>query len=102
VRGHGRGGRNQELALAAAVVLEGMPCLAVMAFATDGVDGPTDAAGAIVSGETLRLPCSRGWDTAAALAHNDAYPLLQAARALIFTGPTGTNLGDLVVGLAYP
>lgn len=102
VKGRGRGGRNQELALAAAIVLEGMPGLAVMAFATDGVDGPTDAAGAIVSGETLRLHRRRRWDPTAALVDNDAYPLLQAARALVFTGPTGTNLSDLVVGLAYP
>ncbi len=102
VSGRGRGGRNQELALAAALVLEGIPGLAVMALATDGIDGPTDAAGAIVSGETLRLPRSRGWNPVAALADNDAYPLLEAARALVFTGPTGTNLGDLAVGLAYP
>ncbi|MEW6566884.1 MAG: DUF4147 domain-containing protein [Chloroflexota bacterium] len=101
VRNGGRGGRNQELALGAALVLEGTPGLAVMALATDGIDGPTDAAGAIVTGETARRARVLGLDPQRALARHDSYPLLNACQALIRTGPTGTNLGDLVVGLGY-
>jgi len=101
VTGEGRGGRNQELALAAALGLEGVPGVAVMSLASDGIDGPTDAAGAVVSGETTAQARALGLDPNAALALNDAYPLLNAVGALLRTGPTGTNVGDLVVGLAY-
>jgi hydroxypyruvate reductase len=101
VRGSGRGGRNQEMALAAARVLEGLPNVAIMTLATDGVDGPTDAAGAIVTGETVPLSRSLGLDPEAALCENDAYTLLYAVNALIRTGPSGTNLNDLAVGLVY-
>jgi hydroxypyruvate reductase len=101
VTGEGRGGRNQELALAAALGLEGVPGVAVMSLASDGIDGPTDAAGAVVSGETTAQARALGLDPKAALALNDAYPLLNAVGALLLTGPTGTNVGDLVVGLAY-
>ncbi len=102
VRDGGQGGRNQELALAAALALEGTPGLAVMALATDGIDGPTDAAGAVVTGETAPRACSLSLDPEGALRRHDSYPLLDACGALLRTGPTGTNLGDLVVGLAYP
>lgn len=101
VRGKGRGGRNQELALAASLVLDGIPGVAMMSLATDGADGPTDAAGAVVTGESLAQMQKAGIDVKAALAENDAYPALQACGALIHTGPTHTNLNDLVVGLAY-
>jgi glycerate 2-kinase len=101
VQGAGKGGRNQETALAAAMVLDGIRHVAVMTLATDGMDGPTDAAGAVVSGETLGHMRRLNIDPHAALAENDAYPVLHACRALIRTGPTGTNLNDLVVGLAY-
>jgi glycerate 2-kinase len=101
VTGGGRGGRNQELALAAALGLEGVPHVAVMSLATDGIDGPTDAGGAVISGETAAQAHSLGLDPAAALALNDSYPLLNAVGSLLFTGPTGTNVGDLVVGLSY-
>jgi glycerate-2-kinase len=97
----GQGGRNQELALAAAIGLQGTPGRAIMAWASDGVDGPTDAAGAVVDGGLVRRAGSLGLDPAAALARNDSYPLLEALHALIHSGPTGTNLNDLVVGLAY-
>jgi hydroxypyruvate reductase len=99
VRGHGRGGRNQELALAAALALEGLPGVALMALATDGTDGPTDAAGALVDGTTIGAARSLGLDPVAALANNDAYPLLEAVGALLLTGPTGTNVNDLLVVL---
>lgn len=101
VRGGGRGGRNQEAALAAAIVLEGRPGTAVLALATDGVDGPTDAAGAAVTGETLAAARARGFDPGRALEENDSYPLLDAAGALLRSGPTGTNVSDLLVGLAW-
>jgi hydroxypyruvate reductase len=101
VRGQGLGGRNQELALAAAIALADTQGIAVMSFATDGIDGPTDAAGAIVTGDTAARARSFGFVPQEALQENDAYPLLKAAGALLHTGPTGTNLNDLVVGLIY-
>lgn len=101
VRGSGRGGRNQELALSAAVSLDGTPGVALMTLATDGVDGPTDAAGAIVTGQTAAAAREVGLDLVAALADNDAYPCLDRLGALIRTGPTGTNLNDIAVGLVY-
>ena len=72
-----------------------------MALATDGVDGPTDAAGAVVTGETLALARAQGFDPGRALADNDSYPLLDAAGALLRSGPTGTNVSDLLAGLAW-
>lgn len=97
VRGRGKGGRNQELALAAAIALEGVPGVTLMALATDGTDGPTDAAGAIVDGETARRAREAGLDPLAALDANDSYPLLDRVGALMRTGPTGTNVNDLLV-----
>ncbi len=99
VRGQGQGGRNQELALAAALALDGLPDIALLALATDGTDGPTDAAGAIIDGGTAELARAAGWDPAAALADNNAYPLLDAVGALLRTGPTGTNVNDITVVL---
>ena len=96
IRGEGKGGRNQELALAAALALDGWPGVLVMALATDGSDGPTDAAGAVVTGETVSLARARGFDPLAALAANDSYPLFDALGGLIHTGPTGTNVNDLL------
>jgi len=99
VRGNGKGGRNQELALAAALALEGLPDVALLALATDGTDGPTDAAGAIVDGATAGRARSLGLDLHAALRDNDAYPALAALEALLRLGPTGTNVNDLLVML---
>ena len=99
IRGQGRGGRNQELALSAALSLEGVAEAEIMALATDGSDGPTDAAGAIVDGETAARARRLGLDPRRALAENDSYPLLEAAGALMITGPTGTNVNDLLVAL---
>ncbi len=97
VRGRGRGGRNQELALAAALGLAGMEGVALMALATDGTDGPTDAAGAIVDGTTVNRVRKQGWDPRATLRDNNSYPLLDAAGDLLRLGPTGTNVNDLLV-----
>jgi hydroxypyruvate reductase len=97
VTGSGKGGRNQELALAAALALAGLPNVALMALATDGTDGPTDAAGAVVSGETVQRMRARDLHPRQALADNDAYPILDAIGALMRTGPTGTNVNDVLV-----
>lgn len=94
VTGAGSGGRNQEAALAAAMAIEGGEIL-FMAAGTDGIDGPTDAAGGLVDGGTTGLIEQAGWNPAAALTDNDSYHALEAAGALIRTGPTGTNVADL-------
>jgi glycerate 2-kinase len=93
----GRGGRNQELALAAALELEGLPPrFALCALATDGDDGPTDAAGAIVDGGTVARGQAAGLDARDHLDRHDAYPYLDATGDLLRLGPTGTNVNDLV------
>jgi len=99
VRGRGRGGRNQEVALGAGDALEGEVAL-LAALGTDGIDGPTDAAGAITTGSTIERARSVGLDAHSALADNDAYPFFDALGDLIRTGPTGTNVMDLYLGLA--
>ena len=95
VRGEGKGGRNQELALAAALAMEGLEGAAVVSLATDGTDGPTDAAGAIATGSTVSQARELGLDGARSLADNDAYPFFAALGDLVFTGPTNTNVNDL-------
>lgn len=97
VTGDGRGGRNQELALAAAASLDGLPAVLLVGFATDGRDGPTDAAGAVVDGTTLARARRAGFDPVRHLQNNDAYSLLDATGDLIRTGPTGTNVADLAL-----
>lgn len=99
--GAGKGGRNQEAALAAALGLDASYDAAVMAFATDGVDGPTDAAGAVVNTETCKRARAMGLDPVDALRRHDSYTLLDCLGCLIRTGPTGTNVNDIVVALAY-
>jgi len=100
VRGGGKGGRNQEFALAAAVELAGEGAMAVLAAGTDGIDGPTDAAGAFVDGTTVARAASLGLDPVAHLENNDAYPFFEALGDLVVTGPTGTNVADLAIGWA--
>jgi len=100
VHGDGKGGRNQEFALAAAGELAGEGEIAVLAAGTDGVDGPTDSAGAYADGTTLARASSLGLDPGAHLSRNDAYPFFEALGDLVVTGPTGTNVADLVIGLA--
>jgi hydroxypyruvate reductase len=95
----GLGGRCQELALAAAEELAGVPGVALLAAGTDGRDGPTDAAGALIDGETWQRATAAGRDPGADLRRHDAYPALDAAGALIRPGPTGTNVMDVVIGL---
>jgi glycerate 2-kinase len=99
VRGEGMGGPNQEFALALAVELEGVEGWAALAVDTDGNDGPTDAAGGLVTGETAAAIREGGEDPAEALAENDAYHALEAGDALVSTGSTGTNVNDLRVVL---
>lgn len=102
VRGGGRGGRNQELALAAALALRGSRGVTVAALATDGQDGSTDAAGAIVDGATAEKIEERGLDARGCLENNDAYPALQVAGALVHRRPTGTNVNDLCIVILEP
>ncbi|MFQ5944824.1 MAG: glycerate kinase [Anaerolineae bacterium] len=97
LRGPGRGGRNQEMALAAALAADGLPGVLIACFATDGTDGPTDAAGAVIEGDTVARARSLGLDPARHLAENDAYPLFHALGDLIVTGPTRTNVNDLAL-----
>jgi len=99
VTGKGKGGRNQELALAFALAIEGVPGIGLLSAGTDGIDGPTDAAGAVVDGGTLAAARAAGLDPAASLANNDAYPLLDRCGALLRTGATGTNVMDLQLAL---
>jgi glycerate 2-kinase len=101
VRGRGLGGRNQELALAASLAIQGLPGVILVALGTDGTDGPTDAAGAVATGETLSLAQSLGLNPAAHLEDNDAYPFFDALDDLIRTGPTGTNVNDLLFLFAF-
>ncbi|QYJ15888.1 D-glycerate 2-kinase [Rubrobacter xylanophilus DSM 9941] len=95
VSGEGTGGPNQEFTLALALALEGVDGWAAFSVDTDGADGPTDAAGGLVDGETAARIRAAGLDPEEALARNDAHPALEAADALLITGPTGTNVNDL-------
>lgn len=95
--GAGRGGRNQELALAAAEGLTGLTEAAVFSFGSDGSDGPTDAAGGFVDQDSFAALRAAGLDPADVLRRNDAYPALERIGGLIRTGPTGTNVNDLAM-----
>lgn len=93
---HGRGGRNQELALAAALGLQGTAGITIVSLATDGTDGPTDSAGGLADGTTVVRGQALGLDAADHLRRHDAYPYLQAVHDLLVTGPTQTNVNDLI------
>jgi glycerate 2-kinase len=95
ISGRGKGGRNQELALAAAIQIEDLEEVMIVALATDGTDGPTDAAGAIADGSTLRRAGDKGLSARDYLADNDSYHFFEALEDLIITGPTNTNVNDL-------
>ena len=100
VRGAGKGGRNQELAVAAMEPLAALAPAALASIGTDGADGPTDAAGAMIDAGTFAaLGADAAGDIQRALADNDVYPLLDRVGAVVRTGPTGTNVGDLQVVL---
>jgi glycerate-2-kinase len=100
VTGGGKGGRAQEFAVAAALEIDGLENVWVMAVGTDGTDGPTDVAGAVVNGATVGHASRLGIDLASVLKRNDTYPVLKRLRCHITTGPTGTNVNDLYLLLA--
>lgn len=102
VRGGGKGGRNQEFALVAAAALAGIPSCAILAAGSDGTDGPTDAAGGFADGSSMKRADEQGQRWQDCLDDNDSYTLLQQLGDLYSCGPTGTNVMDLVLGLALP
>ena len=97
--GTGLGGRNQELALAAAPGIAGLADTVIFSLGSDGTDGPTDAAGGMVDGTTKGRLGALGLTVHQVLTENDAYPALQQVDGLIMTGPTGTNVNDVAVVL---
>jgi hydroxypyruvate reductase len=101
LKGKGKGGRNQELALSAVDVLAGLKDVMLVSLATDGEDGPTDAAGAVVTGESAQRAESLGMSAADYLSRNDAYSYFDSLDDLVRTGPSGTNVNDLVICFAF-
>lgn len=99
LKGNGRGGRNQELALSAAIEIAGIKNAAVFSVGSDGTDGPTDAAGGYVDGDTAAELKAAGLDIENLLENNDSYRALKATKGLVITGPTGTNVNDVSVVL---
>ena len=99
LRGRGKGGRNQELALSAAQQIHGLDNVAVLSLGSDGTDGPTDAAGGVVDGKSRALLEAQGLRISAILDENDAYNGLKACDGLLITGPTGTNVNDVSIAL---
>ena len=97
VRGNGKGGRNQEMALTVAMRLAGVYDFVFLSGGTDGTDGPTDAAGGIVDGETVKRGEEKGLDCYSYLENNDSYHYLRAVDGLVMTGPTGTNVMDVQI-----
>jgi hydroxypyruvate reductase len=97
IKGSGKGGRNQEFALAAALGIEGQPETVILSAGTDGTDGPTDAAGAVVDGTTVERAKAAGMDALEHLDNNNSYPLFEKLGDLLITGPTLTNVMDLRV-----
>jgi hydroxypyruvate reductase len=101
VRGDGLGGRNQELGLAAALAIEGLDNVLIVPLATDGGDGPTDAAGAFAGGDTVRQARNHGLDPFDYLQRNDSYHFFEQVGGLLKTGPTNTNVNDLTLILVW-
>lgn len=99
LHGDGKGGRNQEFALAAALMLDGLENIVVLSGGTDGTDGPTDAAGAIADGRTISRARANGLDPVDYLRRNDSYHFFQALEDLVITGPTRTNVMDVYLAL---
>lgn len=102
VRGSGSGGRDQELVLSAARALRGRGAVTFAALATDGIDGPTRAAGAIVDDSTIERGLSQGLSANDALKRNDSNGYFRKLGGLILTGPTGTNVNDVIIALSMP
>ena len=101
VKGQGKGGRNQETALSAAIEIQSCKNCLFISLATDGEDGPTDAAGGAVTGATISQGAAQGLDAQDFLARNDAYHYLQSVDGLIKIGPTGTNVNDLIFAFVF-
>jgi hydroxypyruvate reductase len=101
VRGSGLGGRNQEMALSAALEIAGLEDVTIIPLATDGTDGPTNAAGAIADGSTLRRAQAAGLSAPQYLADNDSYHFFQQLGDLLITGPTNTNVNDLAFTFVF-
>jgi hydroxypyruvate reductase len=99
LKGRGKGGRNQEFALAAALQIAGWEEIVVLSAGTDGTDGPTDAAGALADGRTYKRAKAMGLDPWASLKENNSYPFFEKLGDLLITGPTGTNVMDLHIML---
>ncbi len=99
IYGNGKGGRNQELALSAALGIEGVEDVVIFSVGSDGTDGPTDAAGGIVDGRSAAQMRKAGKSPEVMLDYNDSYHALKASGDLIMTGATGTNVNDLMVVL---
>jgi glycerate 2-kinase len=95
----GRGGRNQHLALRCATAIQGREGLAILCAATDGADGSGEDAGALVDGDSVQRGRDAGMDPEACLERADSGSFLEAAGDLIFTGPTSTNVNDIVIGV---
>jgi glycerate-2-kinase len=100
MRGDGAGGRNQEVALSAAIGIAGLKSAYVASMGTDGVDGPTDAAGAVADSETVPRARKMGLDAGTFLLNNDSNTFFRRLGGLIVTGPTGTNVNDIMIALA--
>ncbi len=99
IQGQGKGGRNQEFALASAIIIDGMENIVVLSGGTDGTDGPTDAAGAIADGSTITRARANDLDALDFLRRNDSYHFFQPLGDLIITGPTRTNVSDVYMVL---
>lgn len=99
VRGDGTGGRNQEFALSASMKIDGNKGIALVSFGTDGLDGPTDAAGAVVDGSTIERSAVMSLSAENSLLRNDSYGFFKGLGDLIITGPTGTNVNDLSIAV---
>ncbi|HDZ83659.1 MAG TPA: hypothetical protein ENH45_00430 [Nitrospirae bacterium] len=97
VKGKGKGGRNTEFALVFAMDVEGIESITMLSAGTDGTDGPTDAAGAMVNGETIESARGLGLDPEKYLEENDSYNFFNKMGSLIITGPTGTNVMDIQI-----
>ena len=102
VTGKGKGGRCQEFALAAAIALDGVEDMGILCGTTDGIDGVTDAAGAFAYGDTCASARTKGYSPRAHLVDNDSHAVLSALNNLFHTGPTGTNVADIAVGVIAP
>jgi len=97
IKGKGKGGRNQELGLAAAITLAGIENVVLLSAGTDGTDGPTDAAGAIIDGQTVERARKAGINPDESLSNNDSYNFLKSVDDLLVTGPTNTNVMDIQI-----